>query len=359
LRRVACTALLLVSVACGRKETRVEVIDFPFPAAVPYAAGAGNIAFIDEKTKSFRLVTYDDGEWSPPRTIAADPAMLINRADHPSLEVYVDELVATWSKRKGHGSVVFVAKSTDGGMTWSAPQTPHPDLVSQFGFTALTRDDFVYLDGRKLEGGEEGSGEMELRGGDGTLLDPRVCDCCQTAIAMTSAGPIVAYRDRSADEVRDIAVVRKTASGWTLPATLHADGWKVAGCPVNGPQLDADGKRVVVAWFTAANDQPRVYVAVSEDAGATFSKPVRIDEGSAAGRVDVVLVADGAAVTWVAQNGGKSILHARRIDGDGSLGRSVSLGEASGFPRAARWGENVAVVWSGAAGARLAVIERL
>ncbi|HYR26896.1 MAG TPA: sialidase family protein [Thermoanaerobaculia bacterium] len=354
-------AALLLAVACGKKETSVEIVDFPFPAAVPYVTGAGMIGFIDEKTKSFRLVTYDEDGWSPPRTIATDPALLINRADHPTIEAYVDELVATWSRRKAHGSVVLVAKSIDGGLTWSTPQTPHPDVVSQFGFTAQTRDEFVYLDGRKLDGGMEGNGEMELRAGDGTLLDPRVCDCCQTAIAMTGEGSVVvAYRDRSADEVRDISIVRKTESGWTQPKTLHADGWKIAGCPVNGPQLDADGKRVVAAWFTAANGDPRVYVAVSEDSGTTFSKPVRIDEGSPAGRVDVVLVADGAAVTWVAQKGGKSTLHARRIDGDGSLGKSVSLGEASGFPRAARWGENVvAVVWSSAAGARLAVIERL
>jgi hypothetical protein len=132
------------------------------------------------------------------------------------------------------------------------------------------------------------------------------------------------------------------------------------GCPVNGPQLDADGKRVLAAWFTAANNQPRVYAAFSNDAGATFGKPIRIDAGEAAGRVDAVLFEDGsAAVTWVAQTGGKSQLHVRRVKPDGTLGAPVALGEASGFPRAARWGENVAVVWSRTDGAHLAVIERL
>ena len=34
------------------------------------------------------------------------------------------------------------------------------------------------------------------------LLDARVCDCCQTDVAMTQDGPIVIYRDRSEDLVR-------------------------------------------------------------------------------------------------------------------------------------------------------------
>lgn len=342
------------------KAVAVRTIALPFKAAVPFVANDGVVSFMDEESKSFRMATYRDGKWSEPRTIATDPAMLINRADFPSISADGNNLVAAWSTRKEHGSIVHVAKSADGGATWSAPVTPHPDQISQFGFVSLAGDEFIFLDGRKLEGGMEGNGEMELRSGDGTALDPRVCDCCQTALAMTSDGPIAAYRDRSPDEVRDISIVRKTAGGWTEPKTLHADGWKIPGCPVNGPQLDAEGKRVVAAWFTSANNDPRVYVAFSEDAGATFGKPIRVDAGSSKGRVDAVLLPDGAAaITWVTASGDKSLLHARRVHPDGTLAAPVSLGEAAGFPRAARWGENVAVVWTRADGAQLALLERL
>ncbi len=348
--------LALLAAACAKKESSVETVALPAGAVVPFVTSDGVVSYIDDKAKAFRLVTYRDGKWSEPRTIASDPAMLINRADFPSVSANGKTIVATWSTRKEHGAIVHVAKSTDGGATWSAPRTPHPDLISQFGFVSLAGEDFVYLDGRQLEGGMEGEGEMELRAGDGSTLDPRVCDCCQTALAMTSEGPIAAYRDRSNDEVRDISVVRRTASGWSAPKTLHADGWQIPGCPVNGPQLDADGKRVVAAWFTAVKNEPRVYVAFSEDAGATFGKPVRVDDGSSTGRADVVLLKDGAAaVTWVAN----AKLHMRRVSADGTLGNPVDLGEAAGFPRAARWGENVAVVWSRTDGAHLAVIERL
>jgi hypothetical protein len=357
LRRVL---LLLLLAACAEKETRVQTIDVPFRGAVPYVSRDGVISYIDEQTRAFRVVTYRDGKWSEPRTIAADESMLINRADFPSVEANGDTLIAAWSTRREHGSVVHVAQSRDGGATWSAPKTPHPDLISQFGFVALAGDQFVYLDGRTLKGGMEGEGDMQLRAGDGSALDTRVCDCCQTALAMTGEGPIAAYRDRSAEEIRDISIVRRTAGGWTQPKPLHDDGWKIAGCPVNGPQLDAKGKTVVAAWFTAANNDSRVLVAFSGDAGATFSRPIRVDSGPAIGRADVVLLGDGAAaVTWMTAAGEKSVLHARRVEPDGTLGKAHTLGEAAGFPRAALWDDNVAVVWSRPDGIQVRVIERL
>jgi hypothetical protein len=65
--------------------------------------------------------------------------------------------------------------------------------------------------------------------------------------------------------------------------TLHADGWKIDYCPVNGPAAGAIGDTVAVAWFTGAQDTSRVRVAFSTDAGATFSAPVRADDGLPAG----------------------------------------------------------------------------
>jgi hypothetical protein len=351
--------LLLLLISCAKTESGVQVIEVPFKGAVPYVTRGGVISYMDEEAKAFRMITYRDGKWSEARTIAADPAMLINRADYPSIEAEGETLLATWSTRREHGAVVHVARSADGGRTWSAPKTPHPEQISQFGFVSLAGDQSVYLDGRALQGGMEGAGDMELRAADGSALDTRVCDCCQTAMAMTASGPIVAYRDRSADDVRDISIVRRTSGGWTEPKTLHADGWKIAGCPVNGPQLDAKENRVVAAWFTGANDDPRALVAFSDDGGATFGKPIRVHDGPSAGRVDVVLLEDGAAaVTWVAQQGGKAVLHARRISSDGQRGAPLDLGEAVGFPRAALWDDNVAVVWSRPDGIQVRTIER-
>src|SRR6185436_12033224 len=90
------------------------------------------------------------------------------------------------------------------------------------------------------------------------LLDPDVCTCCQTVAALTDEGPIVAYRDHSSDETRDISVVSMQNGQWTRPRAVHRDGWRMNACPVNGPALIASGKRVAVAWYTGADEKPRV-----------------------------------------------------------------------------------------------------
>jgi hypothetical protein len=350
--RGAFVFLLLLIAAC--RPEKMPVASVLENAKVPFIVGDGEGGFYVSHVvgDTLQVARLRDGQWLAPRTIASGN-LLVNSADFPSIAFDGKTLRASWSTKNQHGSVIHLALYD--GMSWSKPVTPHPEVVSQFGFVSLAGSEAVFLDGRKLKGGMEGEGEMELRSLD-SLLDPRVCDCCQTAMAMTSTGPIVAYRDRSADEVRDISIVRKTASGWTEPKTLHADGWKIEGCPVNGPQLDARGTRVVAAWFTAANDQPRVYAAFSDDAGATFSAPVRIDSGNAMGRVDVALLESGDAVVTFLAGGA---LHARRVLRGGKLGETARIAEAGGFPRVAVSKENVGVVWSADDGVHFAIVERL
>jgi len=330
-----------------------------FPGAVPFVAGDGSGGFVVSYVAddTFRFVTIRGEQVSAPREIAKGN-LFVNRASFPSIAVRGKTMVAAWLTRNGHGSLVHVARSNDGGATWTKAMSPHPNLVSEFGFVSLTPDgDVVWLDGRKLKGGIEGEGEMELHyaalsSARDVALDARVCDCCQTAMAMTSSGPIVAYRDRSSEEVRDIALIRKTSAGWSKPRVVHADGWKMPGCPVNGPQLDANGRHVAIAWFTMAQQEPHVYAAFSNDAGVTFGAPIRIDVEKTAGRAGVALLANGsAAVTWVEQRGEKTMLFARRVTPAGSLGNVVTLDEVRGFPRVAVSKENVGVVW--AAGERV------
>ena len=103
-----------------------------------------------------------------------------------------------------------------------------------------------------------------------TLIDDRVCDCCPTAVALTSDGPIAAFRDRSPKEVRDISVSRLVNGAWTPSASVHDDGWTIDACPINGPAVAARGRDVVVAWFTAKQDQGQAFAAFSRDGGRTF-----------------------------------------------------------------------------------------
>jgi hypothetical protein len=184
-------------------------------------------------------------------------------------------------------------------------------------------------------------------------VDRRVCDCCPTASAVTTDGPLLAYRNRSADEVRDIYVSRFTGDAWTVPALVHADGWTINGCPVNGPALSANARLVAIAWFTAPNDHGHALVAFSKDAGRTFSAPVQVDDAGSLGRVDVEQLADGSAVVgWIERSDRMLTYRVRRVEPNGQRSAALAVtdlgaGRSSGYPRLARRGNELIVAWTG------------
>ena len=172
------------------------------------------------------------------------------------------------------------------------------------------------------------------------ILDDRVCDCCQTDVAVSASGPIAVYRNRSEHEIRDIYVSRMEQGVWRAGRAVTTDNWKILGCPVNGPAIDAQGERVAVAWFTAGTGGSRVRVAWSDDAGLTFSDPFDIDADPAIGRVDVALLSETeAVVSWMrrgANSQGEIVV--RRVSSAGILGdiqivAETTGGRPSGFPQ--------------------------
>lgn len=312
---------------------------------------------------ALRISRLEADGWSAPLTVMDRSDLFVNWADFPSLVVLEDGTMAThWLEKSGEATYAYdvrAALSTDGGATWTQDIIPHGDGVqAEHGFVSLFPVDgrvgAAWLDGRETVDGEP----MTLRfttmtpGGAApdVLLDDAVCDCCQTDAAITSAGPIVVYRDRTAEEVRDIHVVRRVAGEWTEPQAVHDDGWVINACPVNGPAIAATGDSVVVVWFTGA-PTPRVMAAFSEDAGATFGPPIRLDEGGGQGRVDVLLMEDGSALAaWLEAAESGAEIRVRRVTPDAAgpvmTLAATSRGRASGFPRMARRGDEVLFAWT-------------
>ncbi len=332
---------------------------------------------IGEQKYALRTATRDNHGWSEPRTVSEGENWFVNWADFPSVIALQDgSLAAHWLVKSGSGTYAYnvnIARSSDGGKTWSKPTVPHRDNTqTEHGFVSLIplpdgRLGAVWLDGRNMKDMKEtdehapAAESMTLRyaalDADGKLsdeaqLDERVCECCQTSAAMTSDGPIAVYRDRSQKEVRDIYFVKQMNGTWTDPKPVHTDNWEISGCPVNGPSVNADGRRVVVGWFTDAGDTPRVKVAFSHDAGATFGNPIQVDDGETVGRVDALLLPDGSAlVCWLSGNVDGGAIKVRRVRSDGNLGppaviAKTDISRSSGFPRMARLGNEVHFAWT-------------
>src|SRR3954470_5212336 len=225
------TVLLLAGAAKPPATISITPVAFPYgqSTVTPYVAADGNgfgVSWVDRKT--FEFAHFDGKTWSKPNRVAHGD-MLENRADYPSVAISGRNVFAQWREKIGKGRRILLARSNDGGETWSKPVTPHPVMDREFGFVSMLpladgTARIAWLDGREKQ--------TELRAAtmttSGTLtaeavVDARVCDCCQTAMAMTPRGPVVVYRDRSANEIRDIAFAAPVANAHA--ALVHNDRW--------------------------------------------------------------------------------------------------------------------------------------
>jgi hypothetical protein len=365
--------------SCSSPERHL-LIDQPAPvvagAEEPYlftdSAGTVWLSYQQrhDTISSLWLTAYQNGEWRSPQQIIQGYNWFVNWADYPVMASDAKgNLVTHILHRSGEGKFAYdvhILTSNDSGKTWSEPHKLHDDNTqTEHGFVSAIPygDNFFmcWLDGRNTTGSESHHhghhGSMTLRAaiidkhGNKVKeweLDNRVCDCCQTTAAITDKGPVVIYRNRSDEEVRDIFITRYEDGNWTAPKPVHGDNWIIHGCPVNGPRCDAMGNTLVVAWFTAAGDEPRVQVIFSSDGGKTFGKPVRVDEGNTIGRVDVVLLNNNEAlVSWME---GEAIKVAF-IDATGRKGKSLTVAHssekrASGFPQLTRFNKGALMAWT-------------
>lgn len=285
---------------------------------------------------ALRFSRWADGRWQPAQTAVAGSNWFVNWADFPSVVPVTETFwTAHWLVRRpsgGYAYDVYVAVSVDAGKSWSEPRPAHDDDTdTEHGFvstyTAADGAGLVWLDGRKTGKAVESGAMagMTLRTAiltpDATLIRPQeldglICDCCQTDVAVTDDGPVAVYRDRTADEVRDIYIARNIDGAWQPGTPVAHDGWVIPGCPVNGPVVKSAGSEVVVAWFTAANDAPRVRLARSPGPDKPFTSPIDVMSDRAVGRVGLLLLDDGSAVISALRSmgGGRAELLLTRID---------------------------------------------
>ena len=330
-----------------------------------------------EKSKdktTFKFSSLQNGQWSEPVTIASGNTWFVNWADYPMIAANGKQFMAHFLDKSGEGTYAYDIKLTtsgDNGKNWLEPIVLHDDKKqAEHGFVTILpygENFFVtWLDGRNtvMEGmehheGNHGShhGAMSLRAAiidnKGTKieeweLDNKTCDCCQTSAAITALGPVVIYRDRSDEEIRDMSIVRLVNDQWTTPKPIHNDNWKIAGCPVNGPRVVADGNNLAAAWYSFASDTSKVNVIFSIDGGATFGKPIRVDEGSTIGRVDIVMLNDNCAmVSWMEG----TTIKATKVYSDGRKEPSIviatsSESRSSGFPQMTKSGNQLLFAWT-------------
>lgn len=381
------TACIFFSCSNQRNEvstepTAVNYMSTPAksPSSVPYLFtdknGITYLSWIEkaDTVSLFKFSRLQANQWSEPQLIASGSTWFVNWADYPMIATDGDNnFLSHVLDKSGEGTYSYDVKmftSTDKGNSWKTPFVLHDDgKEAEHGFVTLVPYEdkmFVsWLDGRNsvTEGNHDAMdhgghhGAMTLRAAfvdysgnkiNEWELDNKTCDCCQTTAVITDNGPVVIYRDRSDEEIRDISIVRLIDGNWTKPQPIFKDNWRISGCPVNGPRASAIGNNMSIAWFSAPEGKSHVNVIFSKDGGATFSEPVRVDEGKSNGRVDVVQTDENSCmVSWMEDGN----IRAAKVNYNGSKDSPITIASSSevrstGFPQMTLAGKELIFAWT-------------
>jgi hypothetical protein len=229
------------------------------------------------------------------------------------------DLYVTWSPANRTPGAMFasdlrVARSGDGGRTFETPVPVNDDglpISHTFEDVAAVTEGDVYLtwlDGRNKE--RSGAGILFARSTDhgrsierNLQIDGMACPCCRPMLAMAPDGQLwVAWRKVFDGNVRDIVIAKSADRGRSFdrPLLVRKDNWVFTACPHRGPSLAFDRfGRMYIGWYTEGTDeQPRLFVATSDDQGNTFTDPVslHLSTTSVPDQLRMAVHPDGAVV---------------------------------------------------------------
>jgi BNR repeat-like domain len=328
--------------------------------------GAAVFSWIEPSQGSSFALKYavrHGAAWSPAVTIVANRHFFHHPAEMPEvIAVPGGHWFAHWMEAPGGDSdaeFVYVSSSAD-GKTWTAPLQAHHDRSPvQHGLASMIANpdgggSIFWLEALK---GEDAPVSLKRTIVDATgkevreeVIDGDVCGCCPTAVTKTTQGLLVAFRARSKDNIRDIAVTRLQNGKWTTPKIVSADGWKIEACPTNAASIKAKDDHVAVAWFTEAQDKPRELMAFSNDGGSTFTPPVMLSTGHAFGYTSLALEEDGGAIiSWLEQSPEGAKVLVRRVTAAGVAGPVLEVAKggkmALGYPKVFHNGSETFIAW--------------
>ena len=286
------------------------------------------------KFSTFNLAA---NQWSSPGSIVRGvPFLAFEWPEYfPTLAVGENgRATAVWFV--GHAAhnverAAFVSQTLDGGKKWdnARPLTREETTSIEFAALVTLADGRVlaaWIDGRDFEKREKRVMQLFARvlgeSGPDLLIDPSMPRFSRLSLsAFPDGGALLAYHGLNDDQRITVRTARFKGRAWDESRTLDPDVGRATG-----PRLASDGGRVAAAWFTAADNAPRVLASFSPDAGTRFLLRLRMDRGKPVGHVDTLILRDGAMlVTWLETDGS---LWLRRITPDFTADEPIALAPA-------------------------------
>lgn len=365
-------ALLCLSAAGASFGQKMAKMPKPeFGASAAFAADGTLYAVTKHGEHVMLYRSADEGRsWSAPTVVnGVAETVSADGENRPKIVVAGAALLVTWTHplSKPFSGEIRLARSVDGGASFSPPLTVHADrseITHRFETPLVAGDGRVYIawiDKRDLEAAKaanapyRGAAIYAAVSDDGgrsfrpeTRVADHSCECCRIAAATdTDGAPLILWRHVFEPNERDHALARLAADG-RVPAAVRAtfDRWQVDGCPHHGPALAvaADGTRHAV-WFNQKDGDGRVFYGRLADGRVDGQRMVG---GERAAHADIAVAGARVAVAWKEFDGERTRLHAE-ISSDG--GQSFALRElaqaagASDQPRLLVRGEEFFVFW--------------
>ena len=380
MKNFAIILSLLSIFSCTSKDITIEDISFLYDnsnAQPSLTSSNGSLALTwissdKDMNASLNFRQFKNKQWTNSQTLAIGSDWFINWADFPTHAISGDRVLTSYLKKSASGRYtydVFLNLQKLSGEKIKEDFILNTDgFKAEHGFVSIAEGNnegffITWLDGRntvekELNGNHK---PMTIRFAEITNagdivneieLDSSVCDCCQTSITNTDKGPIVVYRDRSDKEIRDIYVTRNIDDGWETPVPVYNDEWEIYGCPVNGPKVVSNSNNLAVSWFTVADGKPSVNLSFSESYGSSFSNPIKINDYTAIGRVDVAFLNDNEVlVSYMEVDDVGTYLRLKKVSIDGTVSKPITIskidsGRNTGVPQLEILDNEIFIVWT-------------
>ena len=278
----------------------VKLHDTRRPVVAVTANGAVYVlAIAGDPGQLMMTMSHDGGDtFMPPQEVSPKGARISAHGENgPSLFVRAMDTYAVWQQNTGGRNDVVFAKARGMHGGFSAPlrvtdKSPTNSSFSGFSRMGVAPNGDIYvawLDGRDKPN-PPGTFSLYLaKSADGGQtfsknipIATAVCPCCRPSLAFGPAGEVyVAWRKVFEGDVRDIVVAVSRDAGQTFSTPVKAgdDQWVLNACPDVGPSLAIHGKRLVAAWMSEGKGGPGIRFSYSDDGGRSFSEPELISRG--------------------------------------------------------------------------------
>jgi len=229
---------------------------------------------------------------------------------------------------------IFIARSTDGGQTFSIPvnithnaESASSPSLALFGNTAIvawvdrTPDNKDIFIARSTDGGQTFSAPDNISHNAGSSSSP--------SIALEGKTAIVAWEDNSLGNF-DIFVARSTDHGQTFSVPINISD--NTGHSFS-PSLALSGKTAFIAWQDDSRGDFGIFMTQSKDRGKTFSDPINFESNTGyASSPSVGLSGSVPIVAWVGHTQGNTdIFSTQSTDGGKTFSVPINISDHAGY----------------------------